>query len=175
MPSVSYRMSPRLNGAWPGRPQGVSPPGHCRLGGTPASAVGVLLSLPAAASPTTPASGFLKHSGGSVGLMGSLAQAARAHGSSVVGIIPESLMTHELMGEKIGEMEEVEILAPFAGMVRGLIHMGVNVTRGMKIGDIDPRNNPAACYLVSDKALAVGGGVLEALLGVPDIRNKLWN
>jgi xanthine dehydrogenase accessory factor len=47
------------------------------------------------------------------------------------------------------------------------------VTRGLKIGDIDPRNDPAACYLVSDKALAIGGGVLEAVLTRVDIRSKL--
>jgi xanthine dehydrogenase accessory factor len=34
----------------------------------------------------------------------------------------------------------------------------------MKIGDVDIRNDPTMCKLVSDKALAVGGGVLEALL-----------
>jgi xanthine dehydrogenase accessory factor len=34
----------------------------------------------------------------------------------------------------------------------------------MKIGDVDPRRDPNLCYLVSDKALAVGGGVLEAIL-----------
>jgi xanthine dehydrogenase accessory factor len=36
----------------------------------------------------------------------------------------------------------------------------------MKIGDIDTRGDPAFCHLVSDKALAVAGGVLEALLSV---------
>jgi xanthine dehydrogenase accessory factor len=34
----------------------------------------------------------------------------------------------------------------------------------MKIGDIDPRAVREHCFLVSDKALAVGGGVLEAVL-----------
>jgi xanthine dehydrogenase accessory factor len=34
----------------------------------------------------------------------------------------------------------------------------------MKIGDIDPRRDPSLCYLISDKALAVAGGVLEAIL-----------
>jgi len=30
------------------------------------------------------------------------------------------------------------------------------------------------CDLVSDKSLAVGGGVLEALLTRPEVRSKLW-
>jgi xanthine dehydrogenase accessory factor len=40
----------------------------------------------------------------------------------------------------------------------------MTVTRGLKLGDVDPRDDPALCRLVSDKALAVGGGVLEAIL-----------
>jgi xanthine dehydrogenase accessory factor len=60
--------------------------------------------------------------------------------------------------------ENFSILSPFKGVLRGLIHPGIQVTRGMKIGDVDRRNDPAMYTLVSDKALAVGGGVLEALL-----------
>ena len=44
------------------------------------------------------------------------------------------------------------------------IHPRVEVTEGMKIGDIDPRDDSSICFLVSDKALSVGGGVLEAIL-----------
>jgi xanthine dehydrogenase accessory factor len=56
------------------------------------------------------------------------------------------------------------VRSPFRGVVRGLIHDGLSVAKGMKIGDVDPRGDPSACHLVSDKALAVGGGVLEAIL-----------
>jgi xanthine dehydrogenase accessory factor len=48
------------------------------------------------------------------------------------------------------------------------------VTKGLKIGDVDPRDDPSACYLVSDKAHAIGGGVLEAILSREEVRNKLW-
>jgi xanthine dehydrogenase accessory factor len=61
-------------------------------------------------------------------------------------------------------IENFSILSPFEGMLRGLIHPGIEVTRGLKIGDVDRRNDPTMCQLVSDKALAVGGGVLEAIL-----------
>ena len=44
----------------------------------------------------------------------------------------------------------------------------------MKIGDIDPRDDPALCQIVSDKALAIGGGVLEAILSKPELRLKFW-
>ena len=67
-----------------------------------------------------------------------------------------------------------EIVSPFKGILRGLIHPGLHVTAGLKIGDVDPRDDPSLCNLVSDKALAIGGGVLEAILTRPNIRNKLW-
>ena len=46
--------------------------------------------------------------------------------------------------------------------------------KGMKIGDLDAREDPGICQLVSDKSLAVGGGVLEALLTRPEVRTELW-
>ncbi len=68
----------------------------------------------------------------------------------------------------------LRIEAPFAGVLRGMIRPGLAVRKEMKIGDIDPRNDPAYCFLISDKALAVGGGVLEALLTRPEVRKTLW-
>lgn len=56
------------------------------------------------------------------------------------------------------------IVAPFDGVLRGLIHPHVLVHPGMKIGDLDPRADVAACFTVSDKSLAIGGGALEAIL-----------
>ena len=50
------------------------------------------------------------------------------------------------------------------GVLRGLLASGVPVRRGMKAGDVDPRNDPDYCKTASDKALAIGGGVLEAIL-----------
>ncbi len=57
-----------------------------------------------------------------------------------------------------------EVRAPFDGVLRGLIHHSVPVTTGMKIGDVDPRAARHHCFTVSDKSLAIGGGVLEAVL-----------
>ncbi|GIV75980.1 EF2563 family selenium-dependent molybdenum hydroxylase system protein [Litorilinea aerophila] len=56
------------------------------------------------------------------------------------------------------------IHAPFTGVLRGIIHPTVPVTPGMKIGDLDPRAKAEYCYSVSDKSLAIAGGVLEAIL-----------
>ena len=57
----------------------------------------------------------------------------------------------------------VEVKAPFTGMIRGLITPDTQVSNGVKIADVDPRNDPSACHQISDKALAIGGGVVEAL------------
>lgn len=64
----------------------------------------------------------------------------------------------------IGTVGSTVVKAPFAGMVRGLIAAEFCVSKGLKIGDVDPRVDTAACFEISDKALAVGGGVLEAVL-----------
>lgn len=55
------------------------------------------------------------------------------------------------------------VKSQLTGVVRGLLQDGVTVTQGMKSGDVDPRSRPEHCYSVSDKARAIGGGVLEAL------------
>jgi len=66
------------------------------------------------------------------------------------------------------------VRSPFSGILRGLLHPGLTVPRGLKIGDIDPRDDPRLCQMVSDKALSVGGGVLEAILARPEVRSQLW-
>ena len=50
------------------------------------------------------------------------------------------------------------------GVLRGILPSGTPVHKGMKSGDVDPRCQPEYCTTASDKALAVGGGVLEAIL-----------
>jgi xanthine dehydrogenase accessory factor len=67
-------------------------------------------------------------------------------------------------GDVIGSIEDKTIEAPFAGVIRGLIMPGTKVSKGYKIGDIDSRSDVAACFTISDKALSIGGGVLEAIL-----------
>lgn len=94
--------------------------------------------------------------------------------------IDGQLITRIEIGERVKEGDVIAevggelILAPFEGLLRGLLYSGLAVKAGMKIGDIDPRNDPALCRTISDKALAIGGGVLEALLTKPDVRASLW-
>ena len=67
-------------------------------------------------------------------------------------------------GEVLGCVGDVEVHASIAGVLRGLLFDGLRVTQNMKIGDIDPRAKVEHCRTISDKARAIGGGVLEALL-----------
>lgn len=92
------------------------------------------------------------------------------HGADRVLRAPASglLVTVSAIGEVVKEgsiIAEIEgslIRAPFQGVVRGLLRSGSPVALGMKVGDVDPRLDPGLCHRVSDKALAVAGGVLEA-------------
>ena len=63
-----------------------------------------------------------------------------------------------------GRVDGVPMVCTIGGTLRGLLADGTPVRRGMKSGDVDPRCRPEYCTRASDKALAVGGGVLEAIL-----------
>lgn len=67
-------------------------------------------------------------------------------------------------GDAVAEVEGQVVRAPFRSLLRGLARDGLEVRGGMKIGDVDPRLDPSLCRLVSDKSLAIAGGVLEAIL-----------
>ncbi len=76
-------------------------------------------------------------------------------------------------GEAVAEVEGMTVAARFDGVLRGLLHDGLHVEAGAKIGDLDPRGDPSLAALISDKALAVGGGVVEAALSRSEIRRQL--
>ena len=82
------------------------------------------------------------------------------------GIMRSNVKLGDLVkeGDVIAWIGEHEIKAPLTGMVRGLLNDGLAVVGGFKIGDIDPRGETADFTSVSDKARAIGGGVLEALM-----------
>ena len=67
-------------------------------------------------------------------------------------------------GQVVGTVAGVPMTAQIDGVLRGLLPEGTPVSAGMKAGDVDPRCRREHCFSVSDKARAVGGGVLEALL-----------
>ena len=67
-------------------------------------------------------------------------------------------------GDVAATVAGVPLRCTIDGILRGLLAPGVEVAPGMKAGDIDPRDVRDHCWTVSDKARAIGGGVLEAIL-----------
>lgn len=75
-------------------------------------------------------------------------------------------------GDVAGTVAGVPMTCTIGGVLRGILTDGTPVHPGMKAGDVDPRGNPGFCFTVSDKALAVGGGVLEAILSLTGILER---
>ena len=80
------------------------------------------------------------------------------------------LHPHKSIGERVSKgsvvavVDDFPVIAKISGVVRGLLREGVEVKKGMKVGDIDPRGKRELCFTVSEKARAIGGGALEAIL-----------
>lgn len=67
-------------------------------------------------------------------------------------------------GEFIAEVEGVPLRAAISGVLRGILHDGLTAKPNMKVADVDPRGERESCLTVSEKARAIGGGVLEAIM-----------
>ena len=67
-------------------------------------------------------------------------------------------------GEVAAMVDDCPLYCTIDGMLRGMLAPGLKVFKGMKSGDIDPRGQDVDYLKVSDKALSIGGGVLEAIL-----------
>lgn len=78
-------------------------------------------------------------------------------GEAVIGDVVKA-------GQQVASVNGEPVVSQIDGLLRGLLADGLTVTTGYKVGDIDPRIDPELCSLISDKARAIGGGVLEAIL-----------
>ncbi len=67
-------------------------------------------------------------------------------------------------GETVADIEGVPVVSKIDGVVRGMIAEGSQVSKGLKIADVDPRGEVSYCLSISDKARNISGGVLEALM-----------
>lgn len=76
------------------------------------------------------------------------------------------------MGDVAATVNGEPMVCTLDGVLRGILADGTPVHKGMKSGDIDPRCEVKHCYCASDKALAVGGGVLEAVLNLTGALEK---
>ena len=66
-------------------------------------------------------------------------------------------------GDIVTYVNETSVAAAIDGIVRGLIRE-IHVRDNEKIGDIEPRGNASYCWTISEKARAIAGGVLEAIM-----------
>lgn len=73
------------------------------------------------------------------------------------------------MGDIAATVNGEPMVCTLDGVLRGILADGTPVFKGMKAGDVDPRCKVEHCYTASDKATAVGGGVLEAILDLSGI------
>ncbi|BCJ93847.1 molybdenum hydroxylase [Anaerocolumna cellulosilytica] len=87
----------------------------------------------------------------------------RAPKDGVIRTVKEICTTVQC-GEVIAYVEDLPIVSHLEGVLRGLITDGLWVKKNLKVGDVDPRCKIEYCYSISDKARAIGGGVLEAIL-----------
>jgi len=77
-------------------------------------------------------------------------------------------------GETVAVVGDRAVQATLDGVLRGLLQSGLVVEEGYKVGDIDPRCVVKNCFAISDKARAIAGGVLEALLHLLIEGEALW-
>lgn len=75
-------------------------------------------------------------------------------------------------GQVVAVTGGVPVYAQMSGIVRGMLQAGVQVPCNLKIGDIDARAEVSHCYTISDKARAIGGGVLEAVTGFERMKDR---
>jgi xanthine dehydrogenase accessory factor len=87
----------------------------------------------------------------------------RAPVSGTVEVIRD-IGTIVRQGEVVAVIGGKPIVAPFDGLIRGMLHPQTYIEQNAKIGDVDPRFDIGLCYRMSDKALAIAGGVVEASL-----------
>ena len=80
-------------------------------------------------------------------------------------VIPvKSIGDSVIPGDVVAHVEGLPVCSQIEGIVRGLIHPSVKVKKGLKIGDIDPRGEREHCFSITDKSLAIAGGVLEVIM-----------
>jgi len=87
--------------------------------------------------------------------------------SEVDGIIKNIKDIGDLVekGEIIALIGDTKVMSPLTGVLRGLLRNGYQVSKGFKIGDVDPRKDQQQnCHTISDKARNIGGSALEAVL-----------
>jgi xanthine dehydrogenase accessory factor len=69
-------------------------------------------------------------------------------------------------GSVVAVVDDFPVMAKISGVVRGLLREGVEVKKGMKVGDIDPRGKREHCFTIADKAGLFGRSIGGYLISV---------
>ncbi len=67
-------------------------------------------------------------------------------------------------GDLVAWVDENPVRTGVPGVLRGILHDGLQVTQNIKLGDVDPRGEVSACFTLSDKGRTISGAVLEAIM-----------
>lgn len=78
--------------------------------------------------------------------------------------IGDRVVAGEVIGRVLTAAAARDVTARIDGVLRGILHDGLPVTAHLKVADVDPRGVVENCFTISDKAWAMGGAALEAVL-----------
>lgn len=91
---------------------------------------------------------------------------------TISNVLREGDIIAEIYDEENGK--NIEICAPFAGVLRGIIHDDFRcMSKDMIIAEIDSRNDPGICFTISEKARCISGAVLEAVMAFESGNRKV--
>jgi xanthine dehydrogenase accessory factor len=74
-----------------------------------------------------------------------------------------SIGEHVAGGDEVGRIGDLPLRAPISGIIRGLVHDAVQVSRGAKVIEVDPRGEPAGVYGLGERPRRIAAGVLRAM------------
>jgi xanthine dehydrogenase accessory factor len=75
-------------------------------------------------------------------------------------------------GDVIGFIDETPVISRAQGILRGIMHTNLKISKGAKLIEIDPARRRELCFRVSSKANAMAGGVLEAVFSLLTMNNE---
>jgi xanthine dehydrogenase accessory factor len=68
-------------------------------------------------------------------------------------------------GDVVATIGDEQLRAPLDGILRGLTHDDVAVTRGLKVVEVDPRGDPSSAFGLGARPRRIAEGVLAAIRG----------
>jgi xanthine dehydrogenase accessory factor len=65
--------------------------------------------------------------------------------------------------QPVGALDGRPVLAPLAGVLRGLVRDGVGVPAGANVAEVDPRGDPALCFGLGERPRRIAAAVAAVL------------